>query len=99
MLRGHRFDVVIRGFHATRKIEACQKLQDFVDTRCTINFFLSLKSEYEPYPTGQPWIEALGSALLNDMPYEQPHPFQQYLNTFKVKAHLSDTEIRRIWKL
>jgi hypothetical protein len=99
MLRGHRFDIVIRGFHATRKIEACQKLHDFVDTRCTINCFLSLKSEYEPYPTGQPWIEALGSALLNDMPYEQSHPFQNYLNSFKVKAHLSDTELRRIWKI
>jgi hypothetical protein len=70
MLRGHRFNVVVRGFHATHQIEPCQKLEDFVNLRCTINFFLSLQSKYEPYPSGQAWVEVLGSALMTDMPSE-----------------------------
>jgi hypothetical protein len=102
MLRGHRFDVVVRGFHATRQIEPCQKLEDFVNLRFTINFFLSLRSKYEPYPSGQPWIEALGAALMTGMPSEDSedhHPFQKYLDSFHLKTSLSKSKLRRIWKL
>jgi hypothetical protein len=72
---------------------------DFINLRTTINFFLSLESEYEPYPSGQAWIEALGSTLMTDMPYEHDHPFQRYLDTFQLNTRLSDNELRRIWKL
>jgi hypothetical protein len=99
MLRGHRFDIVVRGFHATRKLEPWQKLKDFVGARATMNFFLSLQSEYEPYPSGQPWVEALGCALMTEMPYERAHPFQRYLDAYKLNTKLSDDELHRIWKL
>jgi hypothetical protein len=99
MIRGHRFDVVVRGFHISQQIEPCRKFVDFVNLRTTINFFLSLESEYEPYPNGQAWIEALGSTLMTDMPYEHDHPFQRYLDTFQLNTRLSDNELRRIWKL
>ena len=99
MIRGHRFDVVVRGFHIGQQIEPCQKLEHFVNLRATINFFLSLEPEYEAYPSGQAWIEALGSTLMTDMPYEHDHPFQRYLDTFQLNTSLSDNELRRIWKL
>jgi len=99
MLRGHRFDIVVRGFHATRKLEPWQKLKDFVGARATMNFFLSLQSEYEPYPSGQTWVEALGCALMTEMPYERAHPFQRYLDAYKLNTKLSDDELHRIWKL
>src|SRR2546421_3777954 len=99
MIRGHRFDVVVRGFHISQQIEPCQKLEDFVNLRATINFLLSLESKYETYPSGQAWIEALGSTLMTDMPDEQDHPFQRYLDTFQLNTRLSDNELRRIWKL
>jgi hypothetical protein len=99
MIRGHRFDVVVRGVHISQQIKPCQKLEDFVNLRTTINFLLSLESEYEPYPSGQAWIEALGSTLMTDKPYEHDHPFQSYLDTFQLDTSLSDNELRRIWKL
>lgn len=99
MLRGHRFDVVKRGFHINQHIEPCQKLEDFVNLRATFKFYLSLESQYAPYPSQQTWIEALGSALMTDMPYEHDHPFQRYLNTFQLRTILSDSELQRIWKL
>ena len=99
MIRGHRFDVVVQGFHISQQIEPYQKLEDFVKLRRTINFFLSLESEHEAYPSGQAWIEALGSTLMTDMPYEQDHPFQRYLDIFQLNTSLSDNELRRIWKL
>jgi hypothetical protein len=99
MLRGHRFDIVVRGFHATRKLEPCQKLKDFIDARRSMNFFLSLKSEYEPYPGGQTWTEALGCVLMTEMPYEQAHPFQRYLDAYKLNTKLSDNDLHQIWKL
>ena len=72
---------------------------DFVNLRTTINFFLSLESEYEAYPSAQAWIEASGSTLMTDMPYEHDHPFQRYLDNFQLNTRLSDNELRRIWKL
>jgi len=102
LLRGHRFDVVVRGFHVSGEVEPCQKLQDFVNFRATINFFLSLQSKYEPYPSGQPWVEALGSTLMTDMPSEDSfddHPFQRYLDQFDLETRLSNNELQRIWKL
>jgi len=99
MIRGHRFDVVVRGLHISQQIEPCQKLEDFVNLRTTINFFLSLECESEAYPSAQAWVEALGSTLMTDMPYEHDHPFQRYLDTFQLNTSLSDNELRRIWKL
>ena len=99
MMRGHRFDVVVRGFHISHQIRPCEKLKDFINFRTTIKFFLSLESKYKPYPSGQPWIEALGSTLITDMPYENNHPFQKYLDTFHLNIKLSDDELQRIWKL
>ena len=99
MIRGHRFDTVARGFRVNQQIEPCQNLIDFVILRSTINFFLCLESKNAPYPSGQEWIEAMGSAFMTDMPYDNDHPFQKYLDTFHLNTRLSDKELQRIWKL
>ncbi|KAF1842115.1 uncharacterized protein K460DRAFT_409538 [Cucurbitaria berberidis CBS 394.84] len=99
MIRGHRFDVVARGFHISHRINPSQSWADFVDLRTTIISLLSLESKYEPYPSGQTWTGALGSTLMTDMPYNHEHPFQRYLNAAHLNIRLSDSELCRIWKL
>ena len=49
-------------------------------------FLLILKSECEAYPSGQAWIEALGSTLMTDMPYEHDPSFPKYLDIFQLQA-------------
>ena len=92
MIRGHRFDIVSHVFPS-------QDIDNWIELRTTIKLFLSLESKYAPYPNGQAWIEALGSTLMMDEPYNQDHPFQMYVDTFDRQLRLSDTELRRIWKL
>lgn len=102
LIRGHRIDVVFLGFHISRSIEPCQKLNDFIYFRYIMKFFPSLKFGCEYYPTREAWIAALGSALMTAMPSEpneDEHPFQRYLNQYGQHTRLNDQELKRIWQL
>ncbi|KAH3958434.1 hypothetical protein HBH92_126060, partial [Parastagonospora nodorum] len=49
-----------------------------------------------PYPSGQAWLDALGFALMTDMPsgpHKSPHSFQLY-----IKQCLTHTRLREIWR-
>lgn len=97
-IRGHRFDKVVRGFEISEDIEPCRTIEAFIIFRAQMRFFLSLQAQYEPYPTGRDWVEALGCTVMMEMPYDEDHPFRQYLNTFKIKLSLSQRRLKRLWK-
>ncbi|CAO2648034.1 Nn.00g089560.m01.CDS01 [Neocucurbitaria sp. VM-36] len=99
MIRGHRFDSVVRIFGMNRCTKPCEDIENFVDLRTIVKSFLSLKSKYEPYPSGQPWVEALGSALILDKPYNTDHAFQKQLDALKFNIRLFDDEVQNIWEL
>lgn len=83
MIRGHRFDVVSIGFHITRKFSPASEFKDILDLRRIMKMFVALESAYGPYISGQDWFDALGFALMTDMPSgpsELDHPFQRYMS-------------------
>ncbi|KAH7398652.1 heterokaryon incompatibility protein-domain-containing protein [Phaeosphaeria sp. MPI-PUGE-AT-0046c] len=95
MIRGHRFDVVFLGFHITRKFAPGSAFKDNLDLRKIVKMFVALQSAYGPYLSGQPWIDALGFALLTDVPSganEHDHSFQSYTS-----ERLTHQRLRRLW--
>lgn len=95
MIRGHRFDTVTLGFHITRKFTPGSDFKDILDLRKIIKMFVALQSAYGPYISGQKRIDALGFALLTDIPSgpnEHDHPFQIYTS-----VRLTRKRLKRLW--
>lgn len=95
LIRGHRFDVVSIGFHISRDFAPARHFEDILDLRNMMKMFVALQYVYGPYISGQSWIDALGLALLTDMPSgpdEHDHPFQRYTS-----KRLNHRKLRSLW--